>query len=111
MIAGVERTPVAVAAPAAARAAWAKRGRRLAGAIVWHGVLIVVCAVVLIPIVMVVLGSFKSVDEFFATPYALPRSFDLDNYRKAWNEANLQIALRNSIVATTLGVAFSTGFA
>jgi raffinose/stachyose/melibiose transport system permease protein len=112
MIAGVDRAPVAVAAPAAAaKPGWVKRAHRVAGAVAWHGVLLVVCAIVLIPIVMVVLGSFKSVDEFFATPYALPRSFNLDNYRKAWDEANLQISLRNSIVATTLGVAVSTGLA
>ena len=99
MIAGIDRTPVAVAVPTAtAKSNWAKRGRRIAGAVAWHGVLLVVCAIVLIPIVMVVLGSFKSVDEFFATPYALPRSLDLQNYRKAWDEANLQIALRNSVV-------------
>ena len=74
-------------------------------------VMIVVCAFVLIPIVMVVLGSFKTVNEFFATPYGLPESFGLHNYRKAWTEANLQVALRNSIVSTALGVAISTTLA
>jgi raffinose/stachyose/melibiose transport system permease protein len=112
MVASIDRTPVAVGAPASTtRADWARRVRRVAGAIAWHGVLLVVCAVVLIPIVMVVLGSFKSVDEFFATPSALPHALNPDNYRKAWSEANLQIALRNSIVATTLGVAVSTALA
>jgi raffinose/stachyose/melibiose transport system permease protein len=82
--------------------------RRIAGAAVWHGVLIVACAFVLIPIVMVVLGSFKSVNEFFASPYGLPESFGLHNYEKAFAEANLPVALRNSIVSTGLGVAIST---
>ena len=54
--------------------------RRISGAAVWHGVMIVACAFVLVPIVMVVLGSFKSVSEFFASPYGLPESFGLHKY-------------------------------
>ena len=81
---------------------------RLLGAAAWHGVMLLVCAVVLVPIVMVVLGSFKTVNEFFATPYGLPEAFDPENYRRAWEEANLPVALRNSVVSTVLGVAVST---
>jgi raffinose/stachyose/melibiose transport system permease protein len=87
---------------------WRKTAGRVLGGALWHGVMILVCAVVLIPIAMVVLGSFKSVNEFFATPYGLPESFAPDNYRRAWEEANLAVALRNSVVATGLGVLFST---
>ena len=82
--------------------------RRVGGAALWHGTMIVACAFVLIPIVMVVLGSFKTVNEFFASPYGLPESFGLHNYQKAFTEANLPVALRNSIVSTGLGVAIST---
>ena len=82
--------------------------RRIAGAAAWHGVLIVACAFVLVPIVMVVLGSFKTVNEFFASPYGLPESFGLHNYQKALAEANLPVALRNSVISTGLGVAIST---
>src|SRR5215207_3735509 len=94
-----------------ARPARFKTLRRVGGAAVWHGVLILACAFVLIPIVMVVLGSFKSVNEFFASPYGLPESFGLHNYQKAFSEANLPVALRNSIVSTGLGVAISTTLA
>ena len=85
--------------------------RRLKSAsvsILWNGVMLLVCAFVLIPIVMVVMGSFKSVNEFFAQPYALPETFALDNYRKAWSEANIQVTLRNSVISTVLGVGIST---
>lgn len=74
----------------------------------WHAVMLVVCAIVLIPIVMVVLGSFKTVPEFFDTPYGMPEAFDPFNYIKAWEEANLQRATWNSIVSTVLGVGIST---
>jgi raffinose/stachyose/melibiose transport system permease protein len=74
----------------------------------WHGVMLIVCAFVLIPIVMVIFGSFKSVNEFFRTPYDLPQSWDFENYRKAWDEANIQVTMRNSALATFIGVFVST---
>jgi raffinose/stachyose/melibiose transport system permease protein len=84
---------------------------RIAGTIAWHGVMLLVCAFVLIPIVMVVFGSFKTVDEFFAKPYSLPKSFGLFNYRKAWHEADIQTTMRNSVLATAVGVIVSTSLA
>jgi raffinose/stachyose/melibiose transport system permease protein len=98
----------AVAVPPQPRSNWQRTLRRIGGAVAWHAVMIVACAFVLIPIVMVVLGSFKTVNEFFASPYSLPESFGLHNYQKAFEEANLPVALRNSIVSTGLGVAIST---
>jgi raffinose/stachyose/melibiose transport system permease protein len=88
-----------------------KRLGKIGGAIAWHGVMLVVCAFVLIPIVMVVFGSFKTVNEFFDKPYDLPKAFDFFNYRKAWSEANLQISIRNSVLATVVGVVVSTSLA
>jgi ABC-type glycerol-3-phosphate transport system permease component len=103
--------------PTVARAAitqrprWQKRAAKLAAGLAWHAVMLVVCAFVLVPIVMVVLGSFKTVNEFFDKPYGLPQSFDFFNYRKAWDEADLQRATWNSLVSTVLGVFASTGLA
>ena len=93
------------------RPRWQKRAAKLAGGIAWHAVMLVVCAFVLVPIVMVVLGSFKSVNEFFDKPYGLPQSFDFFNYRKAWAEADLQRATWNSLLSTVLGVILSTSLA
>ena len=66
--------------------------------------MIVACAFVLIPIVMVVLGSFKTVNEFFASPYGLPESFGPYNYSEGVRRGEPAAALRNSIIATGLGV-------
>lgn len=85
-----------------------RRLRKPVSTVAWYAVMIAVSLVVLIPIVLVFLGSFKSVSEFFSTPYALPKSFDTFNYKKAWNTANLQHAALNSLIATSLGVLFST---
>jgi len=91
------------------------RRRKLAGKILgeiaWHGVMLIVCAFVLVPILMVVFGSFKTVDEFFSKPYSLPMHWDFFNYKKAWKEANIQRTMLNSAIATVIGVAVSTTLA
>jgi raffinose/stachyose/melibiose transport system permease protein len=108
---GAASPPVAAPPLAAPRRGWQRAARRIGGEVAWHGVMLVACAFVLIPIVMVVLGSFKTVSEFFASPYSLPESFGLHNYEKAFAEANLPVALRNSLIATAVGVAASTALA
>lgn len=101
--------PATYATPnqSALQLAW-RRVRKPVSSIAWYAVMILVSAVVLIPIVLVILGSFKTVPEFFTTPYGLPQAFDVFNYDKAWNTANLQRATLNSLIATSLGVFFST---
>jgi len=76
--------------------------------ILWYLVMLAASAVVLIPIVLVIFGSFKTVPEFFSTPYGPPLEFDPFNYQRGWEEANLQRATVNSVIATVLGVAVST---
>lgn len=88
--------------------AWNRRLTRIASELLWHGALLLACAFVLVPIVIVFFGSFKTIPEFFAAPYGLPESWDLANYRQAWAEANLQTAAVNSIISTAFGVIAST---
>lgn len=85
--------------------------RKPVSTIAWYTVMIAVSLVVLVPIILVIFGSFKTVNEFFATPYGLPKQFDFFNYRKAWDTANLQRASMNSLIVTSLGVLFSTTLA
>ncbi|CAN5588752.1 carbohydrate ABC transporter permease [soil metagenome] len=100
------QTPVFGPAPTASRRQ--KQLKNLLGDIGWHLVLLAACAFVLLPIAMVFFGSFKTTAEFFQQPYALPESWNLDNYRQAWDEANLQSALVNSVISTGFGVGAST---
>jgi raffinose/stachyose/melibiose transport system permease protein len=76
-----------------------------------HLGLIVVCALVLAPCAFLVLGSFKSVEEFFANPFGFPEHIAFANYRRAWDEASVATALRNSVIVTSLSVFFSTALA
>ncbi len=100
--------PTTAVHPTAPRSLTSKQVRRVLGGAIWHIVMIAVCLIVLIPIIMVVFGSFKTVNEFFAKPYSLPESYDFFNYRKAWSEANIQTTLRNSILVTSVSVLIST---
>ena len=87
------------------------RGRRGRDVLTWagaHAVLIVACLIVVAPIYFLTLGSFKSVEEFFAAPFALPRHFGLENYRRAWTEASISTTIRNSAIVTFCAVVIST---
>ena len=90
------------------RPVWQKKAQTLVSGFAWHAVMIAVCAFVLVPIVIVFFGSFKTIPEFFSNPYGLPASWMLTNYRDAWNDANLQTAAVNSVISTVFGVGVST---
>jgi raffinose/stachyose/melibiose transport system permease protein len=69
-----------------------------------HAVLLTACLLTAVPIAVLYLASFKSLEEFFRDPYGLPPVWRLDNYREAWREARLATSLTNSVVVTTGGV-------
>jgi raffinose/stachyose/melibiose transport system permease protein len=66
--------------------------------------LVLACLVTLAPIVLLYLNTFKSLDEFFANPYGLPRLLRLENYVRAWQEANVAQTMTNSLLVMVGGV-------
>ncbi|MGL4649399.1 MAG: carbohydrate ABC transporter permease [Caldilineaceae bacterium] len=48
----------------------------------------------------VVLASFKSNSEIFATVFSLPEQWTTANYAKAWSTANFAVYFRNSVIVT-----------
>jgi len=82
--------------------------RKVLGTVAWHATLIVVSLLVLIPIVFLVLGSFKTVQQFFASPYGLPEAWTPTNYVRAWQEAAISTTFPNSLIVTVCSVAIST---
>jgi raffinose/stachyose/melibiose transport system permease protein len=61
----------------------------------------VLLAVEVIPIVWLLLQSFKAPDEFTANPvWALPEGFYWDNWREAWTTGNIPTYFKNSVIAT-----------
>jgi raffinose/stachyose/melibiose transport system permease protein len=60
--------------------------------------------VYLLPLVWMVLSSFKEQEEIFANPWALPKSFDLSILGRAWQEGGLGKYVINSMIVTTVSV-------
>ena len=79
----------------------AARARRLTSRILtWVGISLLLI-VVLYPQVWLVMGSFKSQNEFFTRPtWALPAHFSLDNYVKALTQAHVGRMYLNSLSVT-----------
>jgi raffinose/stachyose/melibiose transport system permease protein len=67
-------------------------------------VLTFIAVVNIIPIILTVLASFKSNQDFFYNTYSLPDVWHLDNYSAAWTDANMGRFFLNSVVVTLGGV-------
>ncbi|RJT75991.1 carbohydrate ABC transporter permease [Arthrobacter cheniae] len=66
-----------------------------------HLLIALLLVVVLYPLLWLVLGSFKTQQEFLNDPvWSLPGSFNFDNYVEAWTTGNLAVFVANSLMAT-----------
>lgn len=68
-------------------------------ALLWFNTLIM-----LYPIVIVFLSTFKSTAEIYATPFALPQAWSFANVETIWRETNFPRYLVNSLIVTTTSV-------
>lgn len=60
---------------------------------------------ILVPLGWAILASFKQKSEFYGDPWALPSGFYLENFKKAFVEANMGEYFINSIIVTGLALA------
>ena len=58
------------------------------------------CLASLFPMIWVLLSSFKSNTEIFSAILALPKSWSVDNFIKAWNGAAIGSGMTNTILVT-----------
>lgn len=63
-------------------------------------VMLVAACVSVYPLVWVILQSLKTEGQFLSSIWSLPTSFHIDNYVKAFEEANLLLYLKNTIINT-----------
>ena len=63
-----------------------------------HGILILWSAVIIIPLLWVIMSSFKTSSEIFASPFALPSALSFDNYVNAWTTAGIGSFFFNSVI-------------
>ncbi|WP_286184138.1 carbohydrate ABC transporter permease [Clostridium sp. CCUG 7971] len=61
---------------------------------------------VLVPLLWTVMQSFKTSQEFFADPWALPGAYNMTNYISAWNKANMSGYFFNSVYVTLVSTLF-----
>ncbi|GAA3234143.1 carbohydrate ABC transporter permease [Pseudonocardia petroleophila] len=73
--------------------------------------------VIVVPLLIVVFGTFKTTQDLFASPLGLPTAATGANYGTVLADGQITVALRNSIVVTacvvllTLGLASAAAFA
>src|SRR3712207_5049863 len=72
-------------------------GDKVVGAIS-HTVLVIWCLLVVVPLLWVLMSSFKTSSEIFASPFALPANWNFDNYRNAWTTAGIGSFFFNSVI-------------
>jgi ABC-type glycerol-3-phosphate transport system permease component len=63
-----------------------------------HTSLIVWCIIVCAPLLWVLMSSFKTTKEIFASPFALPSSWNFDNYVSAWTTASIGTFFFNTVM-------------
>ncbi|MBN9334541.1 carbohydrate ABC transporter permease [Devosia sp.] len=61
--------------------------------------------IMLYPLFVMVMSSFKSNAEIFSSPLALPQSLNFANLEKVWSETNFLQYLGNSLLVTSASVA------
>lgn len=63
-----------------------------------HAVLVVWSLLVIVPLLWVIMSSFKTSSEIFASPFALPSRMRFDNYANAWTTAGIGSFFLNSVI-------------
>ena len=72
-------------------------GDKVVGA-VSHTVLVLWSLLVVVPLLWVLMSSFKTSSEIFASPFGLPARWSFDNYANAWTTAGIGSFFFNSVV-------------
>jgi raffinose/stachyose/melibiose transport system permease protein len=87
-----------------------ERGQSLKNGAI-HGVLLLNAFIMVYPLFVMVISSFKTNAEIFTSPFALPHSFSLANAQKVWTDTNFVRYLANSIGVTAASIVLIVIFA
>jgi raffinose/stachyose/melibiose transport system permease protein len=71
---------------------------------VYHGVMIALSVIFVVPMLWMVMSSFKTKREIFQSPFALPTHLDLGVWAEAWERGNLGQYVLNSFIVTFVSV-------
>ncbi len=73
-------------------------------------VTLLLLAAFIVPLVMIVINSFKERLDVVRNPFALPKTFSWDNYVEAYQTMNYSHALMNSLLVTIFSVLLIVAF-
>ncbi|MGW9365958.1 carbohydrate ABC transporter permease [Streptomyces albidoflavus] len=68
-------------------------------------------ALLLVPLYYLLISAFKTNDQIFGSPFALPTSLSPHNFTEAFTSADLGAAVVNSVLVTALALALTLGLA
>jgi N-acetylglucosamine transport system permease protein len=60
--------------------------------------LVIWSLIVILPLMWTIMTSFKTTTEIFASPFALPKDWNFNNYIKAWTTAGIGNYFLNSVI-------------
>jgi len=83
----------------------ARRARLLASDTLYYTVMTTISLVYVVPLVWMVMSSFKTQQQIFDSPWSLPTSIDLSVLTTAWERGGFGTYVGNSIIVTTAAVA------
>ncbi len=63
-----------------------------------HALLIVWSVIVIVPMLWVLMSSFKSTGEILSSPFSLPDHWRFENYANAWTDASIGRYFLNSVI-------------
>ncbi len=90
--------PVAKPAPVANRPAKKPFWTDKTVATFSHVALIAWVVIICAPLLWVLMSSFKTTQQIFASPFTLPTSFNFDNYISAWTTASIGTYFFNTVI-------------
>lgn len=71
---------------------------------VYHGVMITLSIIFVVPMLWMVMSSFKTKREIFESPFSPPSHFDFGVWAEAWERGNLGQYVLNSFIVTFVSV-------
>lgn len=90
----LKKAPTAVANRPAKKPFWTDK----TVATVSHVALIAWVVIICAPLLWVLMSSFKTTQQIFASPFTLPTSFNFDNYVSAWTTASIGTYFFNTVI-------------
>jgi ABC-type glycerol-3-phosphate transport system permease component len=80
--------------PVARKTIWTDKTVATISHVALIGWVVVICA----PLLWVLMSSFKTTQQIFASPFTLPTSFNFDNYVSAWTTASIGSYFVNTVI-------------